>query len=181
MMSHIDAWATLATMVGLDAAAADWVGDDGKPIYFDSIDNSAYVLGKAAALGAHSAGSTSTARSFSGVRADVSGDPEAPLAQHRLEVPLHRQGLLARAGAEPRLDRGSLYNLTMDPFEKYDMIFNGAVSTPDADDLARPLRRPGQRLGRGAGLGASMVEFNQSIIKYPSLPRVPGGASDDLC
>ena len=25
----------------------DWVGNDGKPIYFDSIDNSAYVLGKA--------------------------------------------------------------------------------------------------------------------------------------
>jgi hypothetical protein len=24
---------------------------------------------------------------------------------------------------------GSTYNLTMDPFEKYDMTFNGAVST----------------------------------------------------
>jgi arylsulfatase len=27
---------------------------------------------------------------------------------------------------------GSIYNLTMDPFEKYDMTFNGAVSTRNA-------------------------------------------------
>jgi hypothetical protein len=47
MMSHIDAWATLATMVGLTPPPHDWVGNDGKPIYFDSIDNSAYILGKA--------------------------------------------------------------------------------------------------------------------------------------
>ena len=102
MMSHIDAWATLAKMVGLDAAAADWVGDDGKPIYFDSIDNSAYILGKAE----HSARTSWVyidGETFQGVRADVGGDPEAPWLQHRLEVPLHRQGHLARAGAEPRL------------------------------------------------------------------------------
>jgi len=47
MMSHIDAWATLAGMVGLTPPPHDWVGNDGKGIYFDSIDNSAYVLGKA--------------------------------------------------------------------------------------------------------------------------------------
>jgi arylsulfatase A-like enzyme len=47
MMSHIDAWATLAAMVGLTPPPHDWVGNDGKPIYFDSIDNSAYILGNA--------------------------------------------------------------------------------------------------------------------------------------
>ena len=47
MMSHIDAWATLAAMVGLTPPPHEWVGNDGKPIYFDSIDNSAYILGKA--------------------------------------------------------------------------------------------------------------------------------------
>ena len=46
MMSHIDAWATLAAMVGLTPPPHEWVGNDGKPIYFDSIDNSAYILGK---------------------------------------------------------------------------------------------------------------------------------------
>ena len=48
MMWHIDAWATLATMVGLTPPPhGAWQDNDGKPIYFDSIDNSAYILGKA--------------------------------------------------------------------------------------------------------------------------------------
>ena len=46
MMSHIDAWATLAAMAGITPPPHEWVGNDGKPIYFDSIDNSAYILGK---------------------------------------------------------------------------------------------------------------------------------------
>ena len=33
MMSHIDAWATLAAMVGLTPPPHEWVGNDGKPIY----------------------------------------------------------------------------------------------------------------------------------------------------
>jgi hypothetical protein len=58
MMSHIDLWATLATMVGLTPPPhGAWTDNDGKPIYFDSIDNSAYVMGAPR-------GSTSTARPF---------------------------------------------------------------------------------------------------------------------
>ncbi|MGA7394762.1 MAG: sulfatase-like hydrolase/transferase, partial [Terrimicrobiaceae bacterium] len=54
MMSHIDCWATLATMVGLKAPpTGEMMDNDGKPIYFDSIDNSAYVHGQVAALGSH--------------------------------------------------------------------------------------------------------------------------------
>ena len=46
--SHIDCWATLATMVGLTPPPhGAWKDNDGKPIYFDSIDNSAYIMGKA--------------------------------------------------------------------------------------------------------------------------------------
>ncbi|MGB2649213.1 MAG: hypothetical protein WBC86_16665, partial [Pseudolabrys sp.] len=41
---------------------------------------------------------------------------------------------------------GAVYNLTMDPFEKYDMTFNGAA--PARTPQAR--RRARQRLGRGA-------------------------------
>ena len=48
MMSHIDCWSTLATMVGLTPPPhGAWKDNDGKPIYFDSIDNSAYIMGKA--------------------------------------------------------------------------------------------------------------------------------------
>ena len=47
MMSHIDCWSTLAAMVGLTPPPhGEWKDNNGKPIYFDSIDNSAYILGK---------------------------------------------------------------------------------------------------------------------------------------
>jgi arylsulfatase len=39
MMSHMDVWPTTAAMVGLTPPPHDWVGNDGKPIYFDGIDN----------------------------------------------------------------------------------------------------------------------------------------------
>ena len=94
MMSHIDCWATLATMVGLTPPPHDWVGNDGKPIYFDSIDNSAYVLGQGAALGADSLG-LHRRRELHGRARRHRRRSKGALGQHRLEVPLHRQGLLA--------------------------------------------------------------------------------------
>jgi hypothetical protein len=77
MMPHIDCWATLAAMVGLTPPPHDWVGNDGKPIYFDSIDNSAYILGKAQ----HSARTSwiyIDGEIFEGARADIGGDPNEP-------------------------------------------------------------------------------------------------------
>jgi arylsulfatase A-like enzyme len=48
MMSHVDAWSTLAAMAGITPPPHGEMQDNnGKPIYFDSIDNSAYILGKA--------------------------------------------------------------------------------------------------------------------------------------
>src|ERR1700738_1932342 len=44
--NKIPAGATLAAMAGLKPPPHDWVGNDGKPIYFDSIDNSEYILAK---------------------------------------------------------------------------------------------------------------------------------------
>ena len=62
MMSHIDCWSTLASLVGIKPPPhGEWKENDGKPIYFDSIDNSAYVLGKAK-HSARNPGSTSMAR-----------------------------------------------------------------------------------------------------------------------
>jgi arylsulfatase len=47
MMSHIDCWSTLAAMAGIPVPPTGEMKDkNGKPIYFDSIDNSAYILGK---------------------------------------------------------------------------------------------------------------------------------------
>ncbi len=47
MMSHIDCWRTRWRRWSGVKPPYDWVGNDGKGIYFDSIDNSAYILGKA--------------------------------------------------------------------------------------------------------------------------------------
>ena len=67
----------------------------------------------------------------------------------------------------------------MDPYEKYDMTFNGAVSTRN------PTTSPGRYAGMDNGWVFSLVdvpltEFNKSIVKYPNIKRFPGGASNDL-
>ena len=67
----------------------------------------------------------------------------------------------------------------MDPYEKYDMTFNGAMSYRLADSS------PGKYAGQDNGWILSLVypvliDFNKSIIKYPSIRRFPGGASNDL-
>jgi hypothetical protein len=73
---------------------------------------------------------------------------------------------------------GATYNLTMDPFEKYDMTFNGAMSTRLATTS------PGKYAGQDNGWILALVypvliDFNKSIIKHPSITRFPGGASND--
>jgi arylsulfatase A-like enzyme len=62
MMSHMDIWPTTAAMAGLTPPPhGEWKDNDGKPIYFDGIDNSAYVTGKPRSLRG-SRGSTLKAR-----------------------------------------------------------------------------------------------------------------------
>jgi arylsulfatase len=178
MMSHIDGWSTLAAMAGLTPPPdGEWKDNNGKPIYFDSIDNSAYILGKAP----HSARTSwiyITGEVLNGVRADIGGDPQEPWVQISWKYVWTAKdswlGVTADLGSI-----GALYNLTMDPYEKYDMIFNGAAP-------ARVLTTsPGKYAGEDNGWVLSLIypqllEFDQSVIKYPSIKRFPGGASNDL-
>lgn len=176
MMSHIDCWATLATMAGIKAPPHDWVDNNGKGIYFDSIDNSAYILGTSA----HSARNFWVyidGETFEGVRADVR-DPNNPslnIAWKYLYTAKDSWlGSLANLGAI-----GALYNLTMDPYEKYDMIFNGAA--PARVLTTSPGRYAGQDNGWVmAAIGPVILNFDNSIMKYPSIKRYLGGASTDL-
>ena len=67
----------------------------------------------------------------------------------------------------------------MDPYEKYDMTFNGAMSYRLASSS------PGKYAGQDNGwilslIYAPLIEFDKSIIKYPNIRRFPGGASNDL-
>jgi arylsulfatase len=177
MMSHIDCWATLATMVGLTPPPHDWVGNDGKPIYFDSIDNSAYILGTAP----HSARTSWVyvdGENFYGVRADVGGDPKEPWVHIAWKYLYTAKD--SWLGSEANLGAiGAIYNLTMDPYEKYDMTFNGAASTRVLS--SSPGKYSGQDNGWALGLLEPVIlDFDKSIIKYPNIQRSPGGASNDL-
>ena len=178
MMSHMDVWPTTAAMVGLKPPpTGEMMDDNGKPIYFDGIDNSAYVTGKAM----HSARGSwiyIDGENFQGVRADVGDDPETPWLRIAWKTLFTSKDTWL--GPELNLGAiGSTYNLTMDPFEKYDMTFNGAVATRN------PTSSPGRYSGMDNGWAISLMdvpltEFNKSIIKYPSIKRFPGGASNDL-
>lgn len=177
MMSHIDCWATLASMAGIAPPPQDWVNNDGKPIYFDSVDNSAYILGKSQ----HSARKSWVyidGETFQGARADIGDDPKEPWLQIAWKLVFTAKD--SWLGAEANLGAiGALYNLTMDPFENYDMIFNGAAPTRTLS------ASPGKYAGQDNGWAMSLlqpiiIDFDKSIVKYPNIARIPGGASTGL-
>ena len=172
MMSHIDAWATLAAMVGLTPPPHEWVGNDGKPIYFDSIDNSAYILGKAE----HSARRSwiyIDGETFQGVRADIAGDPKEPWVNIAWKYLYTAKD--SWLGAEANLGAiGAIYNLTMDPFEKYDMTFNGAAPARVLSSSPGKYARPGQRLGRWRWSRAGddrLRQVDHQVPEHPALRR----------
>ena len=178
MMTHIDCWATLASMVGITPPPhGAWKGNDGKPIYFDSIDNSAYILGKAK----HSARNSwvyINGENFGAVRADIGGDPN----NDDVHIAWKAVFTAKDTWLGPQQSLGgipAIYNLTMDPFEKYDMTFNGAMAS------RLPKTSPGQYAGMDNGWALSLLqpvilEFDKSIVDFPNIKRFPGGASNDL-
>ena len=75
------------------APACEWHDNDGKKIYFDSIDNSAYILGKTQ----HSARRSWVyidGEIFQALRADISGDPQDPWVNVAWKF-IDREGFLA--------------------------------------------------------------------------------------
>jgi arylsulfatase A-like enzyme len=173
IMSHMDVWPTTAAMAGLTPPPhGEWVGNDGKPIYFDGYDNSAYVMGKATAHGRF--GEPLSARrewvyieglSFLGVRFD----------QWKFLFTAKDSWL----GPELKITGiSSLYNLQMDPGEQYDMIFNGAAPI-DARVLSNsPGKYSGADNGWAVALSSYVVgQVSDSFKKYPNIPTVLAGAS----
>jgi hypothetical protein len=177
MMSHIDCWAMLASMVGLTPPPhGAWTDNDDKPIYFDRIDNSAYILGKAK----HSARKSwvyINGENLGAVRADIGDDPSNPDVNIAWKLVFTSKDTWL-GPVLPLGGIGALYNLTMDPFEKYDMIFNGAVATRSTTTS------PGRYAGMDNGWALSLlqpviVDFDKSIVDFPDIKRIPGGASND--
>ncbi len=178
MMSHMDVWPTVAAMVGLKPPpTGEWTDNAGKPIYFDGIDNSAYVTGKTM----HSARESwiyIDGENFLGMRADIGGDPAQPWVHIAWKYLYTAKDTWL--GPDQNLGSiGAIYNLTMDPYEKYSMTFNGAVA------LRMPGESPGKYAGEDNGWALSLVYpvligFDMSIMKYPNIQRIPGGALNDL-
>ena len=105
------------------------------------------------------------------MRADIGGDPNEPWVHIAWKYLYTAKD--SWLGSEANLGAiGAMYNLTMDPFEKYDMTFNGAAP-------ARVLTSsPGKYAGQDNGWVLSLVEpvivaFDQSIMKYPNVKRYP--------
>ncbi len=67
----------------------------------------------------------------------------------------------------PTLNMGavpSLYNLTMDPYEKYDMMFNGAVATRN------PTSSPGRYSGMDNGWAIALVDIPDHGVQQVDRP-----------
>jgi arylsulfatase len=178
MMSHIDCWSTLAAMVGLTPPPhGEWKDNNGKPMYFDSIDNSAYILGKAP-HSARRAWIYIDGEYLNAIRADIGGDPKEPW----VNIAWKFVWTAKDSWLGPQQNLGSIpavYNLTMDPFERYDMIFNGAA--PSRVMTTSAGRYAGEDNGWTAALFSDvLLEFDKSVMKYPNIKRFPGGASNDL-
>ena len=179
IISHIDCWSTLAAMAGITPPPhGEWKDNNGKPIYFDSIDNSAYILGKAE----HSARRNwiyIDGESLYAIRVDVAGDPQEPW----VNIAWKCVWTAKDSWLGPQLFLGAIpavFNLTMDPLEKYDMIFNGAQGSFHGIQSS-PGKYSGEDNGRAAALWSKVLyDFDESVVKYPSIPRYPGGASTDL-
>ncbi len=179
MMSHIDCWSTLAAMAGITPPPhGEWKDNNGKPIYFDSIDNSAYILGKSP----HSARQSwiyINGEYLNAIRTDIAGDASEPW----VNIAWKFIWTAKDSWLGPTQGLGSIpavYNLTMDPFERYDMIFNGAEGEMNGLKTS-PGRYAGEDNGWAAGLySAVLLDFDKTIMKYPSIQRYPGGASNDL-
>ena len=179
MMSHIDCWSTLASMAGITPPPTGEMKDNnGKPIYFDSIDNSAYILGKSQ----HSARRSwiyINGEYLNAIRVDIAGDPDEPW----INIAWKFLWTSKDSWLGPTESLGSIpavYNLSMDPFERYDMIFNGAEGSSN-NLKTSPGRYAGQDNGWTAAVfSQALSDFDKSIMKYPSIQRYPGGASNDL-
>ena len=166
MIAHMDFWPTAAALAGLTPPPhGRWADNNGKPIYFDGIDDSAFVLGKAAS--ARESMIYIEGTSMLGLR---NGDWKFVWTAKDTWL-----------GPELTLEVPAIYNLKQDPGEAYDKMFNGAAP-PTAGVLKTS---PGRWSGQDSGwallmalpvfedMMKSMKEFpNDDILPSPALVGV---------
>jgi arylsulfatase A-like enzyme len=162
IISHMDFWPTAAALAGLTPPPhGGWVGNDGKPIYFDGIDNSAFVLGKGKS--ARDSMIYIEGITMLGLR---TGDWKF--------VWTAKDSWL---GPELTLEVPAIYNLKQDPGEAYDKMFNGAAP-PTAGMLKTS---PGRWSGQDSGWALMMAlapfeEMMKSMKEFPNTDILPSPA-----
>ena len=161
IISHMDFWPTAAALAGLTPPPhGAWVGNDGKPIYFDGIDDSGFVLGKAPS--ARTSMIYIEGITFLGLRV---GDWKFLWTAKD-----------AWLGPDMTLEVPAIYNLKQDPGEAYDKMFNGA-----APPVAGMLKTsPGRWSGQDSGWALMMAlppfeddEVDEGVSQHRH-PEQPG-------
>ena len=180
MMSHIDRWATLCEMAASKAPPTGEMMDNaGKPILLRQHRQQRVDPRQGARHSAQHLGSMSTAsRSWACAstwattpRTRTSRSPGSTSARPRIPPARPEQNLGPW---------GAVYNPTMDPFEKYDMLFQRrAMST------RQPTNSPGKWSGMDNGWvlcwpTSRCLDFNKSINGTRTSKRFPGGDRNDL-
>ena len=164
MMSHMDIWPTTAALAGIAPPPhGEWKGNDGKAIYFDGVDNSAYVTGRAEES-ARETWTYITGVHFAGVR----------YRQWKYLWTAKDTWL----GPSLPMDFPNVFNLKQDPGEMYDMAFNGAAPATAGVLKGSPGNFAGQDNGWTMVFANQLVEeFTASVKKYPNIPTIPASAS----
>ena len=165
MMSHMDVWPTTAAMAGLKTPSnGEYQGNDGKPIFFDGIDNSAYVMGKAEK-------SARTEWIY------IEGLDFQAVRWNQWKFMFTAKD----AWLGPDMELGGIpavYNLQMDPGEQYDMTFNGAAPRIAGQISTSPGRYAGFDNGWSLGYMTAIVnQFNETLKKYPNIETILATAS----
>ena len=162
MMSHMDWWPTFAGLLGVEPPPHIWQDNNGNPIVFDGVDNSAYLLGQGA--------SNRTTffyyydQAFGGVRVD----------NYKFLFTSKDTWL---GPSMPLTSAPAMYNLLWDPGEQFDTLFNGAMPTAGQVQTS-----PGRFSGADHGWTLTMFmtpvldEHFAEIAQYPNKPsQIKGG------
>ncbi len=148
-----------------------WTDNDSKPIYFDSIDNSAYIMGKAQHL-ARTSWIYIGGETFAGARADVGDDPENP----DLNIAWKYLFTAKDTWLGPKAESGGDW-LDLQPDHGPIREIRHDVQRPGqrahGDDLPWPLRRLRQWLGSLAVRLADhrVRQIHRRFPEHEALPR----------
>jgi arylsulfatase A-like enzyme len=131
MMSHMDWWPTFARLAGVEPPPHIWTDNKGKPIVFDGIDNSDYLLGRGPSK--RDDMFYFYDQSFGAVR----------VKEYKFLFTAKDTWL---GPSQPLTSAPAVYNLLWDPAEQYDILFNGAAPTRAPTNSPGKFGRPRPRL-----------------------------------